>query len=70
MKPKDLPAAKDVKIDPALRNVTEWRLENSDEVPTTAKILTFLEDHKESFFKSVGRALKRIDHNRRSSPVA
>jgi hypothetical protein len=61
VKPNELPKAEDVKIDPALKKVTNWRLENTDDPPDPDRALAFVDSHVTSFFGAMRRAFKLID---------
>lgn len=62
MKPSDLPKIEDAQVDPALRKVTEWKLENSEPEVPHSRAVAFVEKHMSSFFEGMRRALGRIEH--------
>jgi hypothetical protein len=69
MKPSELPRGEDAEVDAALRKVTDWKLENSEERAPSAQSVSFVQDHLTTFFASIRRAFHILDHNKPSRPV-
>jgi hypothetical protein len=69
MRPSDLPTVQDAKMDSALRKVTEWKLENSEEEVPPPVAVAFVRDHMASFFQSMRRALRINTHKESAKPT-
>lgn len=69
MKPSDLPVVDKAPVDPALRKVTEWKLENTEEAVPHSAAVAFVEEHMGTFFESMRSAFRLIEHKRPPAPT-